>query len=602
MSLSEFKKLLANVEKYNKPQDMCILGYAYYKGLGTEKNLELAFYWLKKAAEAGDDLAMRNLAALYRNGEGTEINNELAMEWMHKYSIAAKYTEIENTSPHAYFQNQLFLSQMGDGEAMEKLYILYSSGYGVKKDEKIAFDWLCKAALNNVPAAIHNLAIHYLFGISTEQNVDEFIKWIKKAAENNGVKAMYLLSKAYKHGIGIEKNLNAAFELLEKAAESGDTLAIADLAIAYLYGIGTEPNYDRFKEWLGKAVERNCLKAILLNSLSESINEVEKIKLLWDSLFKLIKVIDKIKKGHSVDVNEHDKVGHFTKIEALRSILKLDENNLIVSDKNHLRLYDVAYMNDPSEGLRLIQYEKESNLLSEYFDESDFGINEDKDISVYVCSLSYNTDALELWRGYGNDGNGYSIVIPINSFKTNQFTNNIEVNDILEDLCFESLSINTESLVFPQDEYNEQLRLYSIKYDDEEVRQTLKKLDVPLREIKERISDLDGQQKKAVRKLVQSIVRDIIYLYKNKDYHFEKEARLIQVLPITSPSLKLDERNPPRVYVESPNFLFSGLGSKIIIGPKVADKTILEKEIRFRLARLPYKNTTTVEHSIVKYR
>jgi len=48
------------------------LGFLYEKGKGTEKDLEMAFYWYRKAAESGYSVAQNNLGLLYEKGEGTE--------------------------------------------------------------------------------------------------------------------------------------------------------------------------------------------------------------------------------------------------------------------------------------------------------------------------------------------------------------------------------------------------------------------------------------------------------------------------------------------------------------------------------------------------
>ena len=44
----------------------CNLGSFYYKGEGTEKNLEKAFYWYQKAAENGHINAQHNLDCLIK--------------------------------------------------------------------------------------------------------------------------------------------------------------------------------------------------------------------------------------------------------------------------------------------------------------------------------------------------------------------------------------------------------------------------------------------------------------------------------------------------------------------------------------------------------
>ena len=69
------------------PLAECQVGYFYYRGLGTDKDLEKALYWTTRAAEHGDRDAQYNLATLYETGEGTEKNMETAGHW---YLEAAK--------------------------------------------------------------------------------------------------------------------------------------------------------------------------------------------------------------------------------------------------------------------------------------------------------------------------------------------------------------------------------------------------------------------------------------------------------------------------------------------------------------------------------
>lgn len=66
--------------------------------------------------------------------------------------------------------------------------------------------------------------------------------------------------------------------------------------------------------------------------------------------------------------------------------------------------------------------------------------------------------------------------------------------------------------------------------------------------------------------------------------------------------LKLDDNQPPRIYVETDAFLFRDEGTRIIIGPKVGDKVAAELNLKYRLARHGLLKTTSVEWSQVKYR
>ena len=69
------------------PLAECQVGYFYYRGLGTEKDLAKAFYWTQRAAGHGDRDGQYNLATLYENGEGVEKDMEQAKRW---YLLAAQ--------------------------------------------------------------------------------------------------------------------------------------------------------------------------------------------------------------------------------------------------------------------------------------------------------------------------------------------------------------------------------------------------------------------------------------------------------------------------------------------------------------------------------
>lgn len=64
------------------PLAECQVGYFYYDGLGTEKDLQKAFEWTEKAAIHGDRDAQCNLADIfYLEGVAVEKDFEKAKEW-----------------------------------------------------------------------------------------------------------------------------------------------------------------------------------------------------------------------------------------------------------------------------------------------------------------------------------------------------------------------------------------------------------------------------------------------------------------------------------------------------------------------------------------
>ena len=50
------------------PLAECQVGYFYLEGIGVQKNLEKAFYWMERAAQHGDRDAQFNLGWFYENG------------------------------------------------------------------------------------------------------------------------------------------------------------------------------------------------------------------------------------------------------------------------------------------------------------------------------------------------------------------------------------------------------------------------------------------------------------------------------------------------------------------------------------------------------
>ena len=63
------------------------LGWAYYQGIGLEKNYVQALSWFTKAAEAGDKSASYYVGEIYYNGFGTvEADKEKAIIWFKRAS------------------------------------------------------------------------------------------------------------------------------------------------------------------------------------------------------------------------------------------------------------------------------------------------------------------------------------------------------------------------------------------------------------------------------------------------------------------------------------------------------------------------------------
>lgn len=95
----------------------------------------------------------------------------------------------------------------------------------------------------------------FLGGKMTGLDADLAIVWFKKAAEQNLVAANYWLGLCYQDGIGVVQNDAFAFECFRKAAEQDLHIAQYQLAFCYLEGKGVEQNNLIALEWLVKLAE-----------------------------------------------------------------------------------------------------------------------------------------------------------------------------------------------------------------------------------------------------------------------------------------------------------------------------------------------------------
>jgi hypothetical protein len=256
-------------------------------------------------------------------------------------------------------------------------------------------------------------------------------------------------------------------------------------------------------------------------------------------------------------------------------------------------------MNDPREGKRFFDERiEEADSLRVFFSGEGDADNplswEEHESSVYIGSFTLRGDDLDMWRTpYGKDGHGYCIITPIEAFDQRaldepEIKHGGEVVNVTEGMFRATEFLSTT--------------LYAVRYKEKDVKDTLNKLRPSLDRITKRRKALRGSTK-GLDRTVRLIVSHILYLYKNKHYESEKEARMISDYDITFKELKLDlSQQPSRIYLETPPFLFKE-GSQIVIGPTVEKQTIAELDLKYRLALHQMNNTQVLRsESTGKYR
>ena len=113
----------------------------------------------------------------------------------------------------------LALAEDGCAPAQRALGSLYERGQGVEKNAENAFEWTKKAAEQNDPVAMFNLACYHDKGFGVKKNQQTALTWYRKAAEYGHPEAAALIASLIETGDrGLEKDMDEAVRWYQIAA------------------------------------------------------------------------------------------------------------------------------------------------------------------------------------------------------------------------------------------------------------------------------------------------------------------------------------------------------------------------------------------------
>ena len=151
------------------------------------------------------------------------------------------------------------LAEAGNGEAAERLGILYFMGEGVPKDNAEAFRWYHLAAEQGRLHAQATLALSYETGrgLTKEKDLREAFRLYSNVAEQSG-EAIFQkkVGDFYTKGQGVPQDYAQGRNWYRKAAEQGDADAQFTLGILYDEGRGVPQDYVQAVKWYRKAAEQ----------------------------------------------------------------------------------------------------------------------------------------------------------------------------------------------------------------------------------------------------------------------------------------------------------------------------------------------------------
>ena len=278
------------------------IGSAYFYGdYGLERNYQKAFFYLRKAANTGDEQAQYMLSKMYFEGRGVQKNTEIAVEWIKKsleqnykeaYYMLGYIAEKENSDYVEAIRNYKHAAELGSPYAQTRLGWLYEKGIGIAADAGIASDYYQKAIEqdfaneqyyigcklehkheNDAAEFFENAAIlgHmyaqcklgdiYRNGTGRIRDYDKAFEYYSLSEKQGCIYAAYGLGLLYNNGRGCEKNEKKAFEYYQKAAIGGYSTAQNRLGNMLCDGIGCIRDYNKAFEYFSLAEQQGHASA-----------------------------------------------------------------------------------------------------------------------------------------------------------------------------------------------------------------------------------------------------------------------------------------------------------------------------------------------------
>lgn len=142
--------------------------------------------------------------------------------------------------------------------AHNNLGVCYYNGLGGEINYQKSFQLFQKAADQELPLGVFNLARSYATGTGTAKDEAKACDLYHKAVELGSCWAMSNLALFYERGIVVAKDLTKAFELTKMAAESGHYVAQYNLSQYY----EKKKDLDLALLWLQKSANQNYEVAI----------------------------------------------------------------------------------------------------------------------------------------------------------------------------------------------------------------------------------------------------------------------------------------------------------------------------------------------------
>lgn len=154
----------------------------------------------------------------------------------------------EFRAPLDFDKQTVAKASAGDSEAMRMMAAIYGRGQP-PVNQKLAVEWLTKAAEARDPIAMNWLAVILLEGEVVPAESEAGMRWLKAAAEAGFPAAMDHLGYRYATGKGVPKDDVEAAKWFLAGAEAGYANAMRNIAISYDRGLGVPRDKAEAARW-----------------------------------------------------------------------------------------------------------------------------------------------------------------------------------------------------------------------------------------------------------------------------------------------------------------------------------------------------------------
>ncbi len=186
---------------------------------------------LLSEADKGKPSAQKALGKFYATTTTPHINHGIAIVWYHK----------------AAFQE--------DPSAMFQLAQHYYHGRGTQSHLPKAIAFYHSAA-NNIPLAKTRLAYFYQYGLGVPANPSKTLTLLQDAAKQGEENAQYMLATHYESGDIVPQNLSLAIYWYKAASKNSMPCAHYALGKHYTQGLGVKANSLKAKYYYRKAAKQ----------------------------------------------------------------------------------------------------------------------------------------------------------------------------------------------------------------------------------------------------------------------------------------------------------------------------------------------------------